>query len=168
MQIEEASKVKKKLNRDNDLLFPSSASGGHISRNYIQARLRDAAIKCFGKEAAAGITPHSLRRSIGSILVDTGMPIDSVAAFLRHNTTTLMAYYNKANEEQFKNDLQEIRPKLDEMFDFEKRIAEKTRMSFEQFICSGSYFYFRSGLIERWNTLNKFYTYPNMIEPLKI
>ena len=28
--------------------------------------------------------------------------------------------------------------------------------------------YLRSGLIERWNTLDEFYTYPNMIPVLKI
>tara|TARA_A200000113_G_C8648287_1_gene284942 strand:- start:59 stop:607 length:549 start_codon:yes stop_codon:yes gene_type:complete len=76
--------------------------------------------------------------------------------------------YTEENEEQFKNDLREIRPKIDEMFDFEKRIAEKTMINFEQFTCSGSYLYLRSGLIERWNTLNEFNTYPDMIEPLKI
>jgi hypothetical protein len=76
--------------------------------------------------------------------------------------------YTEKNEEQFRNDLQEIRPKIDEMFDFEKRIAEKTKISFEQFISTGSYLYLRSSLIERWNTLSKFNTYPNLIEPLKI
>ena len=76
--------------------------------------------------------------------------------------------YIEENEEQFRNDLREIRPKIDEMFDFEKRIAEKTMINFEQFTCSGSYLYLRSGLIERWNTLNEFNTYPDMIEPLKI
>ena len=76
--------------------------------------------------------------------------------------------YTEENEEQFRNDLREIRPKIDEMFDFEKRIAEKTMINFEQFTCSGSYLYLRSGLIERWNTLNEFNTYPDMIEPLKI
>ena len=76
--------------------------------------------------------------------------------------------YTDKNEEQFRNDLQEIRPKIDEMFDFEKKIAEKTKISLEQFICTGSYLYLRSSLIERWNTLRKFNTYPNLIEPLKV
>ena len=57
---------------------------------------------------------------------------------------------------------------IDEIFDFEKNIAEKMEMSFEKLIGSGSYLYLRSGLIERWNTLDEFYTYPNMIPVLKI
>ena len=57
---------------------------------------------------------------------------------------------------------------LDELFDFEKGIAEKMHMSFEKLIGSGSYLYLRSGLIERWNTLTKYQTYPKMIRPLKI
>ena len=57
---------------------------------------------------------------------------------------------------------------FDEMFDFEKTIVEQTHVDQEQFMKSGSYLYLRSGLIERWNTLSKFGTYPNIIRPLKI
>ena len=57
---------------------------------------------------------------------------------------------------------------LDNMFDFEKTIAEQMQMSCEKLIGSGSYLYLRSGLIERWNILNKYQTYPNMINPLRI
>ena len=54
------------------------------------------------------------------------------------------------------------------MFDFEKIIVEQTEVNPEQFTKSGSYLYLRSGLIERWNTLDRFGTYPNMIKPLEI
>jgi len=54
------------------------------------------------------------------------------------------------------------------MFDFERKIAQHTKMNTEKFMKSGSYLYLRSGMIERWNTLNKFHTYPNMLTPLKI
>ena len=70
--------------------------------------------------------------------------------------------------EQFEIDLQTIRPMLDNMFDFEKTIAEQTEVDPEQFIKSGSYLYLRSGLIERWDILEEFGTYPNMIKPLNI
>ena len=76
--------------------------------------------------------------------------------------------YTKENEEQFKVDLQKIKPMIGEIFDFEKKIAESMQMSFEELAVSGSYLYLRSALIERWNTLNKFGTYPNMIKALKI
>ena len=54
------------------------------------------------------------------------------------------------------------------MFDFEKTMVERTGIDLESFMKSGSCLYLRSGLIERWNTLNKFGTYPNMIRPLVI
>ena len=76
--------------------------------------------------------------------------------------------YTEENEEQFKADLQKIRPMIDGIFDFEKDIAEEMQMSCQKLKGSGSYLYLRSGLIERWNTLNKFGTYPNMIKALKI
>jgi len=76
--------------------------------------------------------------------------------------------YVEENLEQFKADLKTIRPMLDEMFGFEKTIAERTQVDAEQFIKSGSYLYLRSCLIDRWNVLSKFHTYPNMIKPLNI
>ena len=76
--------------------------------------------------------------------------------------------YTKENNEQFKIDLQKIRPMIEEIFDFEKKIAKNMQMSDNEIKRSGSYHYFRSGLIERWNILNEFCTYPNMIEPLEI
>ena len=63
--------------------------------------------------------------------------------------------YVEENLQQFKNDLQTIRPMLDQMFDFEKRIIEKTKGSVENFMQSGPYLYLRSGMIERWNTLKQ-------------
>ena len=76
--------------------------------------------------------------------------------------------YAEENLEKFKKDLQTIRPMLDQMFDFEKKIAQHSMVNMEKFIKSGSYLYLRSGMIERWNTLNKLHTYPNMLVPLKI
>ena len=76
--------------------------------------------------------------------------------------------YIKENLEQFKADLHTIRPLLDEMLDFEKSLAEKTQLTPDKFMKSGSYLYLRSYLIERWKTLNLYHTYPKMIKPLKI
>ena len=76
--------------------------------------------------------------------------------------------YVEENFGQFKIDLQAIRPMLEQIFDFEKTIVERTQANPEQFMKSGSYLCLRSGLIERWNILNKFHTYPNMITPLTI
>ena len=76
--------------------------------------------------------------------------------------------YVKENLKQFKKDLQTIKPMLNQMFDFEKKITQDTKVSSEKFMKSGPYLYLRSGMIERWNTLNKFNTYPKMLSPLKI
>ena len=76
--------------------------------------------------------------------------------------------YVDENQEQFKVDLQEIRPMLDEMFDFERVIAKETQADEKQFVKSGSYRYLRTCLIERWNTLDEFKTYPHMLDPLPI
>ncbi len=76
--------------------------------------------------------------------------------------------YVEENAEQFEIDLQTIRPMMDDMFDFERTIAEQTEVDPEQLMKSGSYLNLRSGLIQRWNILNEFQTYPNMIAPLRI
>ena len=76
--------------------------------------------------------------------------------------------YTEENENKFQKDLKKIRPAIDEMFDFEKKLLDKTQASVETFMETGSYLYLRSGLIERWNILNKYKTYPDMIRPLKI
>ena len=76
--------------------------------------------------------------------------------------------YVKENSKQFEEDLQAIRPMLDQMFDFEKKLAKDTGEEIEQFIKSGSYQFLRCGLKDRWRVLNEFKTYPNMIKPLRI
>ena len=76
--------------------------------------------------------------------------------------------YVEENLEKFKSDLTTIRPMLDKMFDFEIKIAQNIKMNSENLIKSGHYLFLRSGMIERWNTLNKFKTYPNMLTPIKI
>ena len=76
--------------------------------------------------------------------------------------------YAEENLDKFKNDLTKIRPLINQMFDFEKKIAQNTDITPEKFMKDGSYLYLRSGMIERWNTLKKFNTYPNMIKLLKI
>ena len=70
--------------------------------------------------------------------------------------------------DQFKLDLEVVRPMIDQVFDFEKKMANKIGVDLGSFTKSGSYLYLRSQLLERWKILSKYHTYPNMIEPLKI
>ena len=76
--------------------------------------------------------------------------------------------YAKENKRQFKANLKTIRPMMDQIFDFESAILERTQVDKEQFMKSGAFLYLRSGMIERWNTLNEFHTYNNMLQPLRI
>ena len=69
---------------------------------------------------------------------------------------------------KFEKDLKSIRPMIDEMFDFEKKIAQNTKVNYENF-CATSYFsYFRTVLTGRWELLNNSNTYQDMIRPLSI
>jgi Flp pilus assembly protein TadD len=76
--------------------------------------------------------------------------------------------YKKENLFQFKNNLLKIKPMLDQLFDFEKNIINKTKVNSEQFKNSEMYLYLRTKLIERWRVLENFHTYPNMLKPLRI
>jgi hypothetical protein len=118
----------------------------------------------YSKDGMEPFGKTSINRKIGSIFSENDQFILRTLFY----PFSVRFGYTEENEEQFKVDLQKIRPMIDEMFDFEKDIAERMQMSFAKLIGSGSYMYLRSGLIERWNTLNKYQTYPNMIEPLKI
>ena len=57
---------------------------------------------------------------------------------------------------------------LDQMFDFEKKMVQNKKIETENFMKSSHYLFLRSGMIERWNTLNTFHTYSNMLTLLKI
>ena len=118
----------------------------------------------FEKDGMYPFGKTSINRKVGSIFSENDQFILRTLFY----PFTVRFGYTAENEEQFKVDLQKIRPMIDEMFDFEKRIAEKMIISFERFMSSGSYMYLRSGLLERWNTLNQLGTYTNMIKPLKL
>ena len=117
--------------------------------------------------ARDGMNPFgktSIKRKVGSIFTEKDQ---FVLQTLFYPFSVRFGYVDE-NVNQFKINLQTIRPMLDDMFDFEREIIKKTNADPEVFMKSGSYLYLRSGLIQRWNTLNKFGTYPNMIKPLRI
>jgi hypothetical protein len=118
----------------------------------------------YAKDGMDPFGKTSIKRKVGSVFSENDQFILRTLFY----PFSVRFGYVEENAEQFEIDLQMIRPMLDEMFDFEKTIVEQTEANPEQFMKSGSYLYFRSGLIERWNTLNKFHTYPNMITPMEI
>ena len=118
----------------------------------------------YTKDGMVPFGKKSIKRKVGSILSKNDQFILRTLFY----PFRVRFGYTAKNEKQFKADLKKIRPMVDSMFDFEKKIAEEMQIGFEQFINSGSYLYLRSCLLERWSTLNAFGTYPNMIKPLKI
>jgi hypothetical protein len=124
----------------------------------------DPASPDFAKDGMNPFGKVSINRKLGSVFSEN----DQFVLRTLFYPFCVRFGYAEENIGQFKNDLQAIRPMLDQMFDFEKKIVMETKADAEQFTKSGSYLYLRSGMIERWNTLNEFHTYPNMIRPLKI
>jgi hypothetical protein len=142
--------------KENDSLFQMTAQG--------KKWWGDPSSPDYSKEAMSPFGKTSIKRKLGSVFSENDQFILRTLFYpfsVRFN-------YVEENLQQFKNDLQTIRPMLDQMFDFEKRIIEKTKGSVENFMQSGPYLYLRSGMIERWNTLNTLHTYPNMLTLLKI
>jgi hypothetical protein len=124
----------------------------------------DPSSKNYEKDGMDPFGKSSINRKVGLIFSENDQYILSTLFY----PFSVRFGYVKENLEKFKNDLQIIRPMLDQMFDFEKKIAQNTKVSSEKFMKYGPYLYLRSGMIERWNTLNKFNTYPKMLSPLKI
>ena len=76
--------------------------------------------------------------------------------------------YVEANPDQFKTDLESIKPLLDEPFGFQEQLAENLNQDLETITRSGSALYLRAALHDRWAVLNEFNDYPHMLKPLII
>ena len=142
--------------KENDSLYEMTAQGKKWWGDPVSPDYAKDGMNSFGKT--------SINRKIGSVFSENDQYILSTLFY----PFSVRFGYLEENLEKFKNDLQTIRPMLDQIFDYEKKIIEKTKGSVENFMQSGPYLYLRSGMIERWNTLNKFNTYPKMLTPLKI
>jgi len=117
--------------------------------------------------SSSGMDPFSdksIKRKIGSIFSENDQLILSTFFY---PFSARFGYINYDLEE-FKMNLYKVKPMIDKIFDFEKVIVERTNQDIDSFVRSGSYNYFRSILKDRWDILNEFHTYPNMIQPLKI
>lgn len=85
-----AQELRTHLNgRRTGYVFESNRSNQYTTR-YVQRLVHDAAQR-------AGInkhvTPHRLRASVATILLDAGMPLDQVQKFLRHKRITTTQIY---------------------------------------------------------------------------
>ena len=116
----------------------------------------------YGKEAMTPFVKSSIKRKVGSVFSDTDQFILRTLFY----PFSVRFSYAVDNLDQFKKDLYRVRPMLDQVFDFERILLSETKGGEKQFINSSAFKYFRSGLVDRWNILNEFHTYPNMLGPL--
>ncbi len=76
--------------------------------------------------------------------------------------------YRESDPMGFKQSLRDIRPLLDDMLDFEKVIADSSKVDHAQFQSSGTYLLLRAAFLDRWDVLDEFGDYPNLLTPLDI
>ena len=114
-----------------------------------------------------GMSPFgtsSIKRPVGSIFSEKDQYILRTLFY----PFSLRFGYITEDPVTFKKDLQKIKPLLNDMFDFELKIAQKAQLNPLSLKKSGPYLSFRTGLKNRWQVLNEFNDYPYMLTPLKI
>jgi len=85
-----AQELRTHLNgRRTGYVFESNRSDKYTTR-YIQRLVKDAAQQA---GIDKNVTPHRLRASVATILLDQGMPLDQVQKFLRHKRITTTQIY---------------------------------------------------------------------------
>lgn len=118
----------------------------------------------YGKEGMDPFGQSVIKRKVGSVLSDQDQFILRTLFY----PFSVLFGYAKENSEQFKMDLKAVQPMLEGLFDFEKSIIMATHQDTKNFSKSVSYLNLRTTLIQRWEVLNEFGTYPNMIKRLNI
>jgi tetratricopeptide (TPR) repeat protein len=106
----------------------------------------------------------SIKRSVGSVFSEKDQFILQTLFYpfsVRFN-------YREPNQVEFEKNLREIRPLFNDMFDFERKLVEKSKIDPAQFKNSIGYVLLRASLMDRWRVLSEFKDYPNMISPLYI
>ena len=76
--------------------------------------------------------------------------------------------YIKEDNIKFQENLKIIRPMIEELFDFERKVIDQSKINKEKITENIYYCYLRSIMIRRWETLNRYQTYPEMLEHLKV
>jgi len=106
----------------------------------------------------------SIKRSVGAVFSEKDQFILQTLFYpfsVRFN-------YREPNKVEFEKNLKEIRPLFDDMFDFEKKLVEKTKIDPVKFKSNIGYVLLRASLMDRWRVLCEFKDYPNMISPLYV
>ena len=106
----------------------------------------------------------SINRQVGEIFSDR----DQLVLRTLFYPFSVRFGYREPNPVEFEKDLEEIRPLFDEMMDFEIAMSKRLKVDHARFKRSAAYNLLRASFTHRWEVLNKFKEYPNMISPLEI
>jgi tetratricopeptide (TPR) repeat protein len=115
-------------------------------------------------EATSPFDDAPIRRAVGKIFSDK----DQFVLRTLFYPISIRFGYRESDPIEFRKNLREIRPLLDDMLDFEKVMSERSGIDRAQFKRSGTYLLLRASFMDRWEVLNEFGDYPNMLTPLDI
>jgi len=118
----------------------------------------------YGKNAMSPFGSSSINRGVGDVFSERDQ---FVLQTLFYPFSVRFGYIDE-NPEKFRRDLQNIKPMLNGLFDFEKKMANESGVDSERFMRSGQFLSCRAELLDRWKTLDEFNGYPHMLAPLKL
>ena len=117
-----------------------------------------------GNKSISPFDDSPIRRPVGTIFSD----MDQFILRTLFYPISVRFGYRDSDPTEFKKNLREIRPLLDDMLDFERVISERSGTDPSQFKHSGTYLLLRASFLDRWDVLNQLGDYPNMLTPLVI
>jgi tetratricopeptide (TPR) repeat protein len=117
-----------------------------------------------GSKAMAPFDDASTKRRIGVVFSE----MDQFVLRTLFYPFSVRFGYREPTPGQFKKDLNEVRLLLNDMLDFEKKMAERTYVDHGQFKRKAGYRFLRAGLADRLDVLDEFGSYPHMLAPLTI
>ena len=142
--------------KEEKSLYEMTAQGKRWWGNYSGNNLETESTMPFDKS--------SIDREIGEVFSDR----DQLILRTLFYPFRVSFNYCEVDEDGFLEDLQIIRPMLDQAFDFEENFLNENFSDPQKFKKSAAFLYIRRVLIDRWNLLSKAKTFPNMVNPMKI
>lgn len=117
-----------------------------------------------GNEAMSPFGEAPIRRAVGMIFSEK----DQLVLRTLFYPFSVRFGYREPDPVEFRNNLREIRPLLDDLMDFETALSERLEIDPAQFKRSGTYRMLRASFLDRWDVLDQFGDYPGMLTPLDI
>ena len=108
--------------------------------------------------------PASIERPVGAVFSEA----DQFVLGTLFYPFSVRFGYREADPAAFRTALDDIKPLLDGMLDFETVMAERSGLEAGEFMRRGAYRLFRAGLMDRWRVLDELGDYPHMLTPLEI